>query len=51
MGLTIKSLIYILLIGSFLFWFVSLLKIETISKKELAMWQIIWYHNHTLGLS
>ena len=49
MSITIKSLIFILLIGSFLFWFVSLLKIETISKKELVTWRNVWLANQALA--
>ena len=49
MSITIKSLIFILLIGFFLFWFVSLLKIETISKKELVTWRNVWLANQALA--
>jgi O-antigen ligase len=49
MSITIKSLIFILLIGSFLFWFVSLLKLETISKKELLNWRNVWLANQALA--
>ena len=49
MSITVKSLIFILLIGSFLFWFVSLLKIETISKKELVTWRNVWLANQALA--
>lgn len=49
MSITIKSLIFILIIGSLLFWFVSLLKFETISKRELTTWRNVWLANQGLA--
>ena len=38
-----------MLIGSFLFWFVGLLRLETISKRELISWRNVWLANQALA--
>jgi len=49
MPIAIKSLIFILLMGSLVFWFVGLLRVQTVSKNELTTWRNLWLLNQTLA--
>lgn len=45
MSITIKSLIFILVMGAGIFWFVDRLRLTCITAKELALWRNIWFLN------
>lgn len=49
MPIVIKSLIFVLLLGALVFWFVERLRLEGLPKRELATWRNIWMLNQSLA--
>ena len=49
MPIAIKSLIFVLLLGALVFLFVERLRLEGLSKRELATWRNIWMLNQSLA--
>jgi len=45
MTITLKSLIFILIMGGVAFWFVGGLRLACVTAKELSLWRNIWFLN------